>query len=323
MVAVLGEFIGTTIFLFFAFAGAQNAGIGGTVVNAQSLMYISLSFGLSLIINAWIFYRISESSQKLLLSVISQLQVKLALTLTKSITPVRAVLIFIAEIGGACFAAYLVKIMFPIPLAIQTKLAAGTTTAQGLFIEVMCTAELVFTILMLAAEKHKATFIVPLGIGLALFIAELTAVYYTGGSLYPARSFGPATVAHDFPGIHWIYWVSPFLGSLLATFFYWLFIVLEYEMANQGQDGDEENDPTQNPDHEVAQADREQSMEVDEIQNNEQNAGDAGDRSDDTPPNVPSKDDERNTSHHRASRREKMPAERVRSREQDQHRRNK
>jgi aquaporin related protein len=43
------------------------------------------------------------------------------------------------------------------------------------------TAELVFTIFMLAAEKHKATFIAPIGIGLALFVAELSGVYFTGG----------------------------------------------------------------------------------------------------------------------------------------------
>jgi len=36
------------------------------------------------------------------------------------------------------------------------------------------TAELVFTIFMLAAEKHRGTFIAPIGIGLSLFIAELT-----------------------------------------------------------------------------------------------------------------------------------------------------
>lgn len=36
------------------------------------------------------------------------------------------------------------------------------------------TAELVLTILFLAAEKTKATFIAPVGIGLALFVAELT-----------------------------------------------------------------------------------------------------------------------------------------------------
>lgn len=36
------------------------------------------------------------------------------------------------------------------------------------------TAQLVFTIFMLAAEKHKGTFIAPIGIGLSLFIAELS-----------------------------------------------------------------------------------------------------------------------------------------------------
>ena len=35
------------------------------------------------------------------------------------------------------------------------------------------TAELIFCIFMLAAEKHRGTFLAPVGIGLALFIAEL------------------------------------------------------------------------------------------------------------------------------------------------------
>lgn len=43
------------------------------------------------------------------------------------------------------------------------------------------TFELVFTIFMLAAEKHKGTFLAPIGIGLALFVAELAGVYFTGG----------------------------------------------------------------------------------------------------------------------------------------------
>ena len=44
------------------------------------------------------------------------------------------------------------------------------------------TAELVFTIFMLAAEKHKGTFLAPIGIGLSLFVAELAGVFYTGGT---------------------------------------------------------------------------------------------------------------------------------------------
>jgi aquaporin related protein len=41
------------------------------------------------------------------------------------------------------------------------------------------TAQLVFTIFMLATEKHEGTFIAPVGIGLSLFVAELMGVYYT------------------------------------------------------------------------------------------------------------------------------------------------
>jgi len=112
-------------------------------------------------------------------------------------------LLFIAQILGGLTAAGLVHAMFPGNLNAQTTLGGGTSIVQGLFIEMMLTAELVFCIFMLAAEKHKGTFIAPVGIGLALFIAELVGVYFTGGSLNPARSFGPAVVNHDFHGYHW------------------------------------------------------------------------------------------------------------------------
>lgn len=71
-------------------------------------------------------------------------------------------------------AAALVKCMFPGTLSVQTKLTGGTSIAQGLFIEMFLTAELLLTVLFLAAEKSKVTFIAPVGIGLALFVAELT-----------------------------------------------------------------------------------------------------------------------------------------------------
>lgn len=70
------------------------------------------------------------------------------------------------------------------------------------------TTLLVFTVFMLAAEKHAANFIAPLGIGLALFVAQLFGTYYTGSSVNPTRSFGPAVVTGDFSSYHWIYWVS-------------------------------------------------------------------------------------------------------------------
>lgn len=76
------------------------------------------------------------------------------------------------------------------------------------------------------------------GIGLALFIAELTGVFFTGGSLNPARSFGPCVVLREFHGYHWIYWLGPILGSIVAAGFYKFIKVLEYETANPDQDVD-------------------------------------------------------------------------------------
>jgi aquaporin rerated protein, other eukaryote len=96
--------------------------------------------------------------------------------------------------------------------------------------------------LQIAAHELIEVVIAPIGIGLALFIAELMGVYYTGGAVNPARSFGPSVVSHQFHGYHWIYWVGPFLGSLLASGFYKFIKMLEYETANPGQDRGEEGE---------------------------------------------------------------------------------
>jgi len=49
--------------------------------------------------------------------------------------------------------------------------------------------------------------------------------------LNPARSFGPAVVNRYFYGYHWIYWLGPILGALVASGFYKFIKVLEYESA--------------------------------------------------------------------------------------------
>jgi len=66
-------------------------------------------------------------------------------------------------------------------------------------------------------------------------MGEMTGVYFTGGSLNPARSFGPCVVT-GFPHYHWIYWLGPVMGTLLAYGLYRLMKFSEYETANPGQD---------------------------------------------------------------------------------------
>ena len=95
------------------------------------------------------------------------------MVITGALPALRGALLFLPQMLGGMVAAAVVSCLFPGPLAVQTTLTNKTSIAQGLFIEMFLTAELVFTVLMLAAEKTKATFIAPVGIGLALFVAEL------------------------------------------------------------------------------------------------------------------------------------------------------
>lgn len=63
IVAMLGEFVGTFLFLFFSFAGTQIANTPkppkGSDPNPAALIFIALSFGVSLTANVWAFYRIT------------------------------------------------------------------------------------------------------------------------------------------------------------------------------------------------------------------------------------------------------------------------
>ncbi|USP79069.1 hypothetical protein yc1106_06343 [Curvularia clavata] len=242
-VAFVGEFVGTTMFLFFAFSGTQVANIRSAAAPQSNtttgeaagfspivLLYIALVFAFSLMVNVWVFFRISGG--------LFNPAVTFAMLLCRALSPIRAFLLFAAQMAGSIFASFLVKVLFPTNFNVRTTLGQGTSLAQGTMIEAVLTAELVFTIFMLAKEKHKATFIAPVGIGLALFIGELVGVYYTGGSLNPARSFGPCVVTGVFDKDHWIYWVGPGVGAILALLFYQFIKILEYEVANPGQDDD-------------------------------------------------------------------------------------
>ncbi|KAG9017730.1 Aquaporin-4 [Tulasnella sp. JGI-2019a] len=147
------------------------------------------------------------------------------------------------SLAGGIAAAAVLQALLPGPLASNTTPGGKTSDVQAIFIEMFITAALVLAVLMLAAEKHRSTPLAPIDIGLTLFACHLFAVVFTGASMNTARSFGPAVVS-GFPKAHWIYWVGPFLGSLLATFFYTVLKHIKYWDINPGQDT---HDSTQSP----------------------------------------------------------------------------
>ncbi|CAG7559087.1 unnamed protein product [Fusarium equiseti] len=196
LVAALGEFVGTFFFLYFGYAG-------NLMVTPQA----------------------------------PYPEVTLGLCIAGQLPWLRAVFLVPAQLLGSMCAGGLVDVMFPGSVAqANTVLGPHTSIVQGVFLEMFFTAQLIYVVLMLAAEKSKDTFMAPIGIGLALFVALIPGVPVTGGSANPARSFGCAVAGTDFPGYHWIYWVGPCLGAALAAGYFRLVKRLHYEEANPGQD---------------------------------------------------------------------------------------
>lgn len=105
-----------------------------------------------------------------------------------------------SQILGGIAAAALVAGLTPFGGAelTATTLGTGVNIGQGLFIEAFCTAILVLTVILLAAEKHKSTYLAPVGIGLTLMTCHMFAIAWTGCGINPARSFGPAVVSGSF-----------------------------------------------------------------------------------------------------------------------------
>jgi len=86
----------------------------------------------------------------------------------------RGIIFLPAQLLAGIVAAGLVSCMFPGDIrAVNTTLSPTTSIKQGVFIEMFLTCELTFTVLMLAVEKSKDTFLAPVGVGLALFVTQL------------------------------------------------------------------------------------------------------------------------------------------------------
>src|SRR3954468_3744320 len=102
------------MFLFFAFAGTQVANIdsstsntttgGATGFNVSVELYIAIIFGFSLMVNVWIFFRISGG--------LFNPAVTLGMVLVGALPIVRAICLFFAQIIGGITASAMVLGLF-------------------------------------------------------------------------------------------------------------------------------------------------------------------------------------------------------------------
>lgn len=170
--ALLGELTGTFLFLLFAFLGAS---ITTTLPPTSSpplltLLFTSLAFALSLTANVWAFFRITGAAFNPAVTI-----ALFVVTPHASRSWVRSTGVIVAQLVGGIAAAGVAAALVPgegMP-GVDTALGGGASVAQGFFIEVLLTAELVFVVLMVGVERHRGRFMAPAAVGTVFFLTQL------------------------------------------------------------------------------------------------------------------------------------------------------
>lgn len=111
-------------------------------------------------------------------------------------------------------------------------LAVGMDSLQGVIMEIVLTFSLLFTVYATLVDPKKGFLdgLGPLLTGLLVGANIMAAGPFSGASMNPARSFGPALVAGVWTD-HWVYWVGPLIGGGLAGFIYENFFIVRTHFA--------------------------------------------------------------------------------------------
>jgi glycerol uptake facilitator protein len=144
-----------------------------------------------------------------------------------------AIVYILLQLAGAVAAALVLKFLLIDALAKQQNYGAPSlnhaligTTFGGVIAEAIGTFLLVWTVVAVAVNPRAARDWAGLAIGGVLGLQVMILGPLTGGSINPARWFGPALLAGDV--VHndwWLYIIGPLGGGVLAAIAYWYLFV--------------------------------------------------------------------------------------------------
>ncbi|CAA6666014.1 unnamed protein product [Spirodela intermedia] len=213
--AYIAEFISTLLFVFAGVGSAIAYGklTSDAALDPAGLVAVAVTHGFALFVAVAVGANISGGHVNP--------AVTFGLALGGQITILTGIFYWVAQLVGAIVASLLLKLVTG-GLAIPThSLGSGVGALEGVVLEIVITFGLVYTVYATAVDPKKGSVgtIAPIAIGFIVGANILAAGPFSGGSMNPARSFGPAVVSGDFSG-HWIYWVGPLIGGGLAGLVY-------------------------------------------------------------------------------------------------------
>ncbi|MEF9973223.1 MAG: MIP family channel protein [Clostridia bacterium] len=206
----IAEFIGTLTLVLF---GCGTAAVMGCT-SAPNAAYLTTAFAFGLVIVA-MAYSIGNISGCHINPAVS-----LAMLITGKLDTKDFVGYLVAQfLGGIAGAAILMGL-------IGTGMGLGTNglfegnILKTLIIEIILTFVFVIAILGVTSKTQNAQ-VAGVVIGLTLTLVHILGIYFTGTSVNPARSFGPALFMGGAAlSSVWVFIVAPLIGSALAAFTY-------------------------------------------------------------------------------------------------------
>jgi len=198
----------------------------GTGLSIEGIIMISLAHGSAIGLMVYAFGHISGAH--------INPAVTIPMIITKKISPADgAGYIALQLIGGIIAAFSLVAILPDLGQAVNFGTQAPGDLIQGdpmkaLWLEMIFTFFLVTTIFLVAVHKKAPAGIHGISIGGMVFLLHLVGVPLTGASMNPARTLGPA-IASGFWEFHWIYWVGPIIGGIIAG------LIMNYIFVKQAE----------------------------------------------------------------------------------------
>jgi len=215
--AIFAEFLASTLFLLNIVTVACASGMGTQDSLSASTVSIGIGIALSIATLAQVIGHISGGHINPAVTV--------GMMAIRKITPIKGFLYIIAQLLGAVAGSGLGYGLTPPGSrgglginAVSAKIDLKPVQAFGL--ELFFTFLLVLTVCAVTDPGKKVEpYGTTLAIGISILVCHVCLIPYTGCSVNPARSFGPAVVTNSWED-HWVFWVGPILGGVLAAILY-------------------------------------------------------------------------------------------------------
>lgn len=206
----LAEFIGTLVLVLFACGTA--AVVGCSAETGTGYLLTALAFGLVIVAMAYSIGNVSGCHINPAVSI--------AMLVSGKMSWKDFIGYLVAQFAGAIAGAALLMAFVGKESGLGANGLYKDNIWLSLLIEVILTFVFVLAILGVTSKESNGS-VAGIVIGLSLTLVHILGISFTGTSVNPARSFGPALfVGGDALANVWVFLVAPLVGGVLAALVY-------------------------------------------------------------------------------------------------------